>query len=115
MRGLETKLAAMEQRVRSNSGDNASTKDCGKGLLLEPGTQARWCNHHGYGCWFRYSPREEAQVAMALCEMERRRASGMRVWDDVVEAVLHGEPPAEVIQAARQYLLVRGYELEEGA
>jgi hypothetical protein len=50
---------------------------------------------------------------MALAELEKRRAAGLAKWDSDVEAVLHGEPPAELVAECREFLLSQGYELEE--
>jgi hypothetical protein len=54
-----------------------------------------------------------AQVQMALAELERKSATGTRKWDDDVEALLHAEPPPELVEQMRQVLLAEGYELEE--
>ena len=88
-------------------------KNCGRGLRLAKGTPACWCSQHGYACWHRYNPVEEAQVAMALAELGKRRAAGPAKWDNAVEEILHSDPPVALVAECWGFLVSHGFELEE--
>ena len=104
----------MERAQAIHCADNSQPKDCTRCLKLEPGTPPLWCALHGYACWHRYNPVEEAQVAMALAEMGKRRAAGLAKWDNAVEEIPHSAPPVALVAECRESLVSHGCEVQEG-
>jgi hypothetical protein len=126
VKNLESRLSGMEKALSIRCSGNP--QDCGLGVPVRRGTppRAHWCALYQYSCWYREDPLALAQAEMLLAEMRsvqdavRAGKSWGQAWQDAQwdGGVNTSNPPPELIEQCRKYILAKGVELysaeEEG-